>query len=190
MEILKQPPTRCRPVPRSPGRLLAVAIIISFAGLIPRSPAAPSELELKAVYLFQFSQFVEWPKSAFASPDAPFVIGVVGSDPFGGALEQLVRGEKAAGRPIVVRHLAAPTAISGCQIVYWGPDALGPAADKDRPVLTVGEADDFLRTGGMIRFVRSRNRVRLHINVAAAQTVGLGLSSKLLGIAEKVEEAR
>ena len=89
--------------------LRAFAVVATLLAAAPALPA-PSEYQVKAVFLYNFSRFVEWPASAFAGPDAPFVVGVFGHDPFGADLDEIVRGETAAGRPLIVRRVrtAAP----------------------------------------------------------------------------------
>src|SRR6202008_305458 len=83
--------------------------------------AAPvSEYQIKAVYLFNFGQFVEWPPEAFAAPDAPFVIGIVGEDPLGPMLENVVRGESLGSRPITVRRFRDADEVTNCNILFIG----------------------------------------------------------------------
>ncbi|HZZ20232.1 MAG TPA: YfiR family protein, partial [Opitutaceae bacterium] len=90
------------------GALMAVC-----SGSLKAAPA-PSEAELKAVFLFHFTQFVEWPVSVFPSPDAPFVIGILGPDPFNGALDNIVRGEKVGQHPLIVRGVTGFQAERDC----------------------------------------------------------------------------
>lgn len=149
------------------------------------------EYQLKAVFLFNFAQFVEWPDSAFAAPDAPLVIGILGTDPFGHLLEDAIRGEQVNGHPLEVRRFARAEDIAGCHILFVGQlegSRLAAALTqlRFRPILTVGEAAQFARTGGMIGFISDRNRIRLRINRQAAEAASLQLSSRLLRPAEIV----
>jgi hypothetical protein len=153
--------------------------------------APPPEYQLKAVFLFNFAQFVEWPPSAFPAPDAPLVIGVLGEDPFGSYLDEAVRGESVNSHPLTVRRYRRVEDITSCHILFIGrpeQDRLEPVLDslKGRSILTVGDAEGFARRGGMIRFVTDHNRIRLRINLGAAETASLKLSSKLLRPAEIV----
>jgi hypothetical protein len=83
---------------------LAVWLAAGAATTVPIDTLAQSspdqEYQLKAVFLFNFAQFVEWPASAFPSPETPLVIGVLGEDPFGPYLDETVRGEKVNDRPL------------------------------------------------------------------------------------------
>jgi len=150
-----------------------------------------TEYQLKAIFLFNFAQFVEWPQSAFPGERSPLTIGIVGDDPFDGLLDDVVRGEKVGEREIVVRRLHNLDEVDGCQILFigksessrleWMINALG-----NRALLTVSDAERAARRGAMILFVNERKKIRLRINLEAVQRAGLVVSSKLLRAAEIV----
>jgi hypothetical protein len=152
------------------------------------------EYELKAALLFNFLQFVEWPADAFAPGDSPIVVGVLGDDPFGPPLDQLVQDAAVNNRKIVVRRYARAEDIDVCHMLFVNVrpgtrlksvfEALG-----SRAILTVGDAEGFLEQGGMIQFVTQNARVRLRINLDIAKAAGLTLSSKLLRPAQIVTTA-
>jgi hypothetical protein len=152
--------------------------------------AAGKEFQIKAVFLYNFAQFVEWPANAFQSPISPLVIGVLGIDPFGEFLDQTVMGESVNGHPLVVERYATIEDIRPCHILYISGSIAGQSeriasALGQVPVLTVADANDAL-PGTMVRFAMERNRVRLRINLEAARQSGLNISSKLLRSAEIV----
>ena len=156
-----------------------------------RALAGPSEYQVKAVFLFNFTQFVDWPPQAFPGPDAPFVIGVLGQDPFGPQLDEAVRGETVNRRPLVIERYRSVAEIRDCNILFIGSTESGHldeilAALKGRSILTVGDADPGGQRGVMIRLVNENNRIRLRIDVAAAKAGNLTISSKLLRPAEIV----
>jgi hypothetical protein len=156
--------------------------------------AGPSEYEVKAVFLFNFAQFVEWPDGAFPGPDTPFVIGVLGKDPFGSKLDTVVHGETAASRPMVVQRYRDVGEIQSCNILFIGRSQSGElprivAALKGRSILTVSDAEEADQSGVMIRLVTRDNRIRLRIDLSAAKAGNLTISSKLLRPAEIVGEA-
>lgn len=149
------------------------------------------EFQVKAVFLFNFVQFVDWPPEAFESPESPLVIGVLGADPFGSFLDEIVRGEKVNGRPLVVERYRTVADLRPCHLLFVsGSEGREVAriadAVKGHPTLTVCDWDAFSRHGVMIRFVMERNHVRLRINLEAARAAGLTISSKLLRSAEIV----
>ena len=166
-------------------------IMLCSFGAPASSAAAPTEYQVKAVFLFNFAQFVEWPPSVFKSPDTPFVIGVLGRDPFGSDLDAVVRGERVEQRSMVVERYRTVSEVQNCNILYIGRTAIGDlpqilTALKGRSVLTVSDADGADQSGVMIRLVNQNNRIRLQIDVAAAKAGSLTISSKLLRPAEIV----
>ncbi len=171
---------------------LSIALLmISTAALQPGS----REYQVKAVFLFNFTQFVEWPEKAFESANAPLVIGVMGEDPFGSYLDETVRGEVIHGHPLTVERYNSVSEIDKCHILFIATSdrqsverALEGVAQ--RPVLTVGDSEDFARMGGVIGFFQERGRIRFSVNVGAASDAGLTISSKLLRLAEIIPGKR
>ena len=191
LKSLASPGTNHRPQTGSTWWLAALSLLLLFGSEAQAQTASAREYQIKAVFLFNFSQFVEWPPNAFAGLQAPLVIGVLGDDPFGTFLDEAVRGEKSGGHPIVVRRYHNVGETSGCHILfisYAEADRLELAfmSLKGRSILTVGDANGFAQRGGMIRFVTDNNKIRLRINLEAAKAAGLTLSSKLLRPAEIV----
>jgi hypothetical protein len=157
-----------------------------------QAPPAPTEYQLKAVFLFNFSQFVDWPAAAFADGRSPLVIGVLGRDPFGATLDEMVSGETVNGRPLAVRRYQSIDQLDAVHILFIDRSQQARldavlAALKGRSVLTVGDFDGFARRGGIVRFINVGNKIRLRINLAAAQEAKLTISSKLLRPAEIVQ---
>jgi hypothetical protein len=197
MEFLTKPEARlfsraCRALAMSLAVFVALAARASDTSASSSAPpAAASEYQIKAVFLFNFAQFVDWPPSVFASPDAPFCIGVLGDDPFGENLDEVVRGEHVGNRPIVVKRVRQVEDVEHCQMLYISRSEsrqLGSvlARVRERPILTVADLRGFAENGGIIGFVMEANRVRLHVNLEAAQTAQLKISSKLLRTAQLV----
>ena len=155
-------------------------------------PAPPREYEVKATFLFNFAQFIEWPASVFTNATAPFVIGVLGDDPFGHVLNQTVQGETIQDRRIVLKHAKRIEDLAGCQILFISrsehariAQVLGTVGHAG--VLTVSETDQFLRQGGIINFITTHdNQVRFEINLPAADRAGLKINAKLLKVAQTV----
>jgi hypothetical protein len=147
--------------------------------------------QVKAVFLFNFAQFVEWPPSAFAAASSPIVIGVLGEDPFGAYLDETVRGEKVDNRPLEVQRYRLVDEIKICHILFISRSEASHLEQilvslKDRSLLVVGDGDDFAQRGGMIRLATVQNKIRLIINVEVAQRASLTISSKLLRSAELI----
>ena len=149
------------------------------------------EYQVKAAYLFNFLKFVEWPGDAFADSLAPIVIGIVGDDPFGSALPEVIVGKTVQGRDLVIRRYHAGEDLRGASILFIS------ASEKKRlpqilaglhgsSVITVADMDGFLDGGGMIQFLSENDRVRFAINVEATTQAKLKMSSKLLSLAHVV----
>lgn len=150
---------------------------------------AAREYQIKAVFLFNFTQFVVWPPEHFADEHAPLVIGILGSDPYGDYLDETVRGEKVGGRALVVERYRSVDDVVACQVLFISSSEARRFPEifarlRQRPILTVTDAGGAGQAGGIIRFFTENNHVRLQIDVAAAKTAGLTISSKLLRAAD------
>lgn len=171
-------------------RRLRLLVLALAAGCAPAhgqaTPASISpEYQIKAVFLFNFAQFAEWPAKSFAPANAPLVIGVYGDDPFGPYLDGLVRDEKVGGRRLVVRRISRIDQVRDCHILYVSRSEQANletiiSGSHGLPVLTISDSDRFTNLGGMVRFVMEDGKVRLRINAAAAKVEGVVLSSKIL----------
>jgi hypothetical protein len=150
--------------------------------------AGAIEYDVKAAFLLNFTKYVDWPPTAFSAPDSPLTICILGTDPFGRVMDQLVEGELVNGRKIMVERIR-PEQEKACQVLYTSGSRTVPAALNGGGVaiLTVGEGADFIHQGGVIGFVVDNRRVRFDINLKAANSAGLKLSSKLLSVARSVE---
>jgi hypothetical protein len=182
-----------RRAPKGRGLLAVAALALAFVGArsAPAVTAESREFEVKAVFLFNFAQFVEWQPDAFPDKEAPLVIGILGNDPFGTYIDEAVRGEKVNDRSLVIRRFHSVEEVGTCQILFISKSEAPRLSEdlqalKGRSILTVSDMDDFSRSGGMIRFVMEKNKVRLRINNDAARTAGLRISSKLLRPSEVV----
>lgn len=149
---------------------------------------APREYQLKAAFIYNFVQFVEWPAGTFPDGHTPLVLATVGDDPFQGALDKAVGGKTVGGRPLAVKHFARVADVQGCQVLFIGTgqeEQLAAVLQRlgNAPVLTVGESDGFVRGGGMVRFYEEDNRLRFEVNPNAAARTGLRISSRLLRLA-------
>jgi hypothetical protein len=169
--------------------LLALGPGTTRAAMTPAD--VPKEYQVKAVFLFNFVNFVEWPPQAFSDPESPIYIGVLGVDPFGAALDDAVRGETVRNRPVVVRRAYRWQDLRDCHLVFISRSERGRLREilnglHQGLVVTASEIDDFTRYGGTIRFFQQDNKVRFEINPAEAQRRGLRFSAQLLSVARVV----
>jgi hypothetical protein len=197
------------------GKILLWVALAAFAAHSFRVPANPlNEYEIKAGYLLNFVEFVEWPAAAFAGPESPVVLGVIGRDPFGAELDKLkgkvihgrklqikrfkgaleFRGQETPGRrqqDLALKQSTKTEELKSCHILFISasekkhlPLILKPL--KGISVLTVSETEEFAREGGIVNFLDGGERVRIEINLDAAEQARLKISSKLLSLAKVV----
>lgn len=174
-------------------RLLFVSCFVLNCAASPLPVDSPSEYQVKAAFLFNFAKFVEWPADAFASSQAPFVICVLGEDPFGPMLDTTLAGKTMGTHPVLLRRIKEHNDARRCHIVFVSSSEsrnFAAVVDSVRgfAVLLVGDTDGFAAAGGSIEFTIEGNHVRFLINPDAAQRAGLMLSSKLLMLARIVHD--
>lgn len=175
------------------GLSLVLALIAAAAASVPSSALAQaSETAVKAAFLPRFARYVTWPAAAVPKNDDPFVLCVIGDDPFGGALDQAARSQSIDGRRIIVRRLGTAAGADGCQVAFVGGSPSQPvgqllAAIGRKPVLTVTDARDGGQRG-LIHFSIVGGRVRFFIDQAGAERRGLTISSRLLALAVGVRQ--
>jgi hypothetical protein len=166
--------------------------LLSAAALLPAPAAAQQATEagIKAAFLYKFAGYIEWPANAFAAPDAPFVIGVVGSEEVAAELERLVPGRSINNRPVVVRRLREGESPKGAHIVFVGrgePNVRAVVrAAQQNGALVVTETERGLEAGSSINFVLVDDRVGFEVSLDAAERSGLRISSRMLAVARRV----
>jgi len=170
-----------------------VCVALAVASPPAGSAQTLSEYGLKAVFLFNFTKFVEWPNEAFAAPNAPLCIGVLGDDPFGELLDEAVRGEISRGHPLTVRRARDVMPLRECHVVFISRSEESRVAEileelDGVPTLTVGDSQGFARLGGVIGFYLEGNKLRFEISHSAARRKELKISSQLLSLGKIVEQ--
>ena len=125
-----------------------------LASFICRAQTPSTASQIKAVFLYNFAHFVTWPPSSFSGASSPFVIGILGSDPFEAYLEKVIEGERIEGHPIVVQHFKDIAEIKQCHILFINRDSPSETIThlNQRSILTVGDRSSFVKDGGMIGF--------------------------------------
>lgn len=177
---------------RTRNKLLEVGVsaALLLTAVAGAAPPPSLEYEVKAAFLYNLAVLTEWPTNTWAKPDEALVIGVLGDDPFGPALEKVLAGKTVLGRPIQLRRFGKVTEVEACHVLFIS------AAETDhwpalcesltrRPMLTVSDMGTFCRRGGMVRLAkRTDDSIGLQINPGAAERVKLKLSSRLLALAK------
>jgi len=153
------------------------------------------EYDLKAAFLFHFAQFVQWPPEALPEKNTPLTIGILGEDPFGNSLDEIVANESVGGHKLLVRRFQKLSQADSCHILFISSSEKSRMEQvlsrmNRRSILTVGETKDFAQRSGIIGFVVAGKRLRLAVNLAAANAARLTISSKLLRQSEIVGPVR
>jgi YfiR/HmsC-like len=172
---------------------LVMALGNCLAAGTPEPPI--DEYQVKAAFLYNFAKFVQWPAGTFQSPGDALAICVLGEDPFGHSLGDIVAGRTIEGRPLTVRHIASVKEGAACQILF-----VSSAENKRSPpmladikapgVLTIGESNTPGGDGAIIHLRLDGGKVRFDINVEAAEREKLRISSRLLSLAHITETNR
>jgi hypothetical protein len=155
--------------------------------------ATPGENQIKATALYNVIAFTEWPAKSFASDETPLVIGVLGEGPIATLLRELVANETWRGRPVVVRKVANAADAKSCHVVFIARSEDSrwrtlSAQFTGAPILTVADAENFARHGGIVQFGFEGNKLKLIVNLGAARRAGLVISSKVLRMAQIIDE--
>jgi hypothetical protein len=173
-------------------RAIAAALLAIASIATPVQANAPSEHQVKAAFLYNFANFVQWPDAALGPAGAPMRVCVVGADPFGGALDDAFRDQIVQERSVQISRGPTLASVGHCHILFLSQSEQSrwPELLKELrgvPTLTVADGPPLVRQGGMVSFIVEANRVRFEINRSAAEHAGLRVSSKLLALATIVE---
>lgn len=170
-------------------------LIAAAAVLAPVAPATAGEVEayaVKAALVYNFALFTDWPKDSFADEDAPLRICIFGGDDLRDAFAGIDK-RQIDTRRIEVVYTDDVRQLDGCHLVFV-PDTERSrwpqlrAAIDGRPVLTVGEMNGFLETGGMMNLVLEDNRVVFQVNLSEVKRAELAISARILKLAARIIE--
>ena len=178
----------------SAGRTIALVVLAWALGTAAaaQGPLVERQSRIEAAFLRNFARYVTWPARAFADDSVPWSVCVIDDNHFDASLEQTFHGRLEQGRPFAVRRAVAPEALGSCHIVFVS--ATNAAARRATlaplrglPVLTVGNAPEFLAEGGVVRLLPGE-RIEMSINLDQARRVSLGIPAKLLEVSNEVVE--
>jgi hypothetical protein len=149
------------------------------------------EYQIKAIYLYYFTDFVRWPSTAFQSSYSPFNICVLGKNPFRGVLKFAVKNKTIDKHSVKVQFHSSVKNTSSCHILFISRSKVRNLTKilkylEQRAVLTVSDIKGFARKGGMIQFVKQGKHIRFYMNRHAAIKANVRISANLLHIARKL----
>ncbi len=176
------------------GSLLSASEVRVEVGLAALPESNPSvEYQVKAAFLFNFAKFVDWPPEAFPSEKAPITFCVFRQDPFGGVLDETIRGKTINNREVLARRINELADLKSCQLVFVSSKEGKSLSEilnslKGANTLVVGESEGFAERGGGVQFFLEDNKLRFAVNVDAVQRAHLSVSAKLLALARIVHD--
>ena len=167
--------------------LILLATIVASGQVFAASRSERAK-ELTAGVVRRIVQATQFPEGTFSNPDAALIFAVVGEDPFGSPLDKTFRAAMYRGRRIEIRRYANLESVMPCHVLFVASSEQRDleallALVSGLGVLTVGETEDFVTRGGMIKVRRKGRKVAYEVNQLAAQNEGIRFSSKVLALA-------
>lgn len=150
------------------------------------------EYAVKAGFVLNFAKAVQWPDATFQGSPETFHLCIVGNDSLVDAFK-VAEGKRIGERTIQVFRITTASDYDRCHVLFIGQDIDRASllrlftAVKDRPVLIIGETQEFARIGGIINFVNKDGKLHFEINPHEAERHGLKISSRILQLATIVE---
>ena len=172
--------------------VFALALLHLPGAVAAQEPAPSDPGRVEAAFLRNFARYVTWPPQAFADEHAPWRVCILGGDRFDDSLERTFQGRTEQGRAFEIIRARTTDQLPGCQIVFVGHESAARRRAalqelKGRPVLTVGDAPEFLEEGGVIRFQVGQH-VEMSINLDQARALSLTIPAKMLEVSREVME--
>jgi hypothetical protein len=169
--------------------ITASVLVIAVFDVSAETKPSPEYL-IKAAFLFNFAKFVEWPADSFKDDLSPINLYILGTDPFGPALD-IIKDKTVKGRPLKIKRANKVDDIEACHILFISASEKENLkqilyALRNSSTLTVSETEGFAQMGGIINFVIINKKVHFEINLDAAQRSRLKMSSQLLKLAKIV----
>jgi hypothetical protein len=172
--------------------LLAVClrgVCIEAIGANKAADPAVTEYQVKALYLYYFAKFVDWPQNTFEDKTSPIIIGIIGDDAFGNLVEAIAKNKTAQEHPIAIRRLKWSSDLRSCHMLFISTFERKRLAQisailHSRPILTITEMEDSLQDKGIMNLIIEGGKVQFEVDIAAAERAQLRISSKLLRMAK------
>jgi hypothetical protein len=193
---IRNPKRRYRYVLRCMVTLLCLSALTSWeAPVCDAGAQQPTEYEIKVAFIYKFISFVEWPSASFPEEETPIRIGVLGDDPFGTALDKLVKEKSVRQRKLEAKRSKDPSDLVECHIVFVAKSHAGNIKSlsgqfHEKHILTIGDSPGFAENGGIINLIEREGKIRFEISTKAAKAAEIRISSQLLDLAKVVESTQ
>lgn len=172
------------------GVALCLMLCLVLWGTKPAGGEVFDQYQVKSVFLFNLTNFIDWPAAGNPDVRSTFTIGILGADPFNGTLGNVVKGEKAKGRSITIQHFTSLDALNqhACNLLFINGEMLHiwpqiRAIARSRGILTASDVKGFCGRGGMVNLIVSAGKIIIEININEARRNGFDVSAKLLNVA-------
>ena len=176
----------------------ALGILILAGALlgpgVAGSESGHGEQDVKVAFVYNFAALTTWPDASFSSPTAPLTLALFGPHDFASGTEKFFEGRRVGQRPVEVSRISDPSEVGRYHLIFVGADEQNRTESilrhaRGARVLTIGETEGFANRGGIINFYPDGRRIRFEINLEAAHSSGLKISSRLLRLARLVESS-
>lgn len=173
-----------------------VSLTLSLILFIPvntKAQVQASEYDLKAVYLKHIASFSDWPTTASISDTSqPFVIGVIGRNPFGDILESTFETVRIRGKKVEFRYSTSVEDIPECHLLFIAANMRRRLDEilafiSDKPILAVSDTRGFAERGVHVNLYQEGPNIRFEINQTAVRESVCSISSRFLSFARIVE---
>jgi hypothetical protein len=170
-------------------KIAGLSVLLFAAMVAPRRAHALPEPQIKAAFIYRFTQFVTWPNDAFAATDEPFIVATVGDDSLSATLRHVMAGRVVNGRPIVVVYFASVDRIEHCHLLFVPASQQGTAPAilakvGNAPVLTVGDGDEFMNQGGGVRLFVEDGRMKFELDPDVVTAARLKPGAQLMKVGQ------
>lgn len=170
---------------------ISIITLVLLGWSSPAYSDASQEYQLKAAYLLNFARFIYWPEEVFSDESSDFNICVYGDNPFGDNLDKL-SNKKIQKKGINVKYTSDISKKLFCHMVFISESEKNKYVEiingiSDQSILTVSDIDGFCEAGGMIGFIRIKNKIKFEINIDKSTSAGIKYRSQLLEVAEKLK---
>ncbi len=171
-------------------KIITLHTIALFCCISMMGFSQSNEFLMKAVAMEQLSRFIEWPSGVLHDDlSKPFIITVLGKNPFGTFLEEAYEYHKIKDREVEIQYIRTIDDLKDCHILFVSSSEKGHvdsivSAIKGKPVLMVGDTRGYAEAGILVNFSIQSNKIRFEINEKGLDNAGFKVSFLLIKVAK------
>jgi len=170
--------------------MVTIFVLLALCTLsVLKVQAQEREQSIKLGYIYNFLQFMNWPKESLKKPTIHFCL--YGENTFGSMLFEL-NNKQVNQKHIMVSHIKKLSQIDNCHAVF-----ISQSEQRDlqeiftrigkQHILTISEIKGFSRKGGQIGMMVKSSRLNIEINLKAVKQAGLSVSSPLMHVSKLID---